>query len=70
MVGAEQAIEIDRTEFELSPVRYLEARHTDRLFMLVWLSGWEREEGFVHAEDRSCDEAGWESPEAERFTSC
>ena len=69
MVGAEQAIEIDRAELELSPIRALETRHPGDLLVLVWLSGREREECVVHAENRSCDEAGWESPEAERFTS-
>ena len=62
MVWAEQAVEIDRPKLELVPVRELESRNPCRFLVLVWLSGWELEEGVVHAENRSCGEVGWESP--------
>ena len=61
MVGAEQAIEIDRPKFELPPVRNLESRNPGRLRVLVWLSGRELEEGVVHEPNRSCDATAWES---------
>jgi hypothetical protein len=61
MVGAEQAIEIDRPKFELTAVRNLESRNPGRLRVLVWLSGRELEEGVVHEPNRSCDATGWES---------
>jgi len=61
MVGAEQALEIDRTKLELSPVRNLESRNPGRLLVLVWLNGRECEEGVVHVLNRSCDEPVWES---------
>jgi len=58
MVGAEQAIEIDRTKLELTPVRKLESRYPCRLLALVWFGGREIEEAVVHAENRSCDATG------------
>ena len=61
MVGAKEAIEIDRPKFELVSVWKLEPRCSCRLLALVWLSGREIEEGVVHAENRSCDAVGWES---------
>jgi hypothetical protein len=39
MVGAEEAIEIDRAKLKLTPVRKLEARNPCRLLALVWLAG-------------------------------
>ena len=61
MVGAEQAVEIDRAKLELAAIRDLESRNPCLLFRLVWLTGWEIEEAVVHAENRSCDANGWES---------
>jgi hypothetical protein len=61
MVGAEQAVQIDRTQFELAAIRDLESRNSARLLALVWLSGRELEEGVVHEPNRSCDATGWES---------
>jgi hypothetical protein len=61
VVGAKEAIEIDRTKLELTPVRKLEPRCSCRLLALVWLNGRKIEEGVVHAENRSCDEPAWES---------
>jgi hypothetical protein len=61
MVGAEQAVEIDRPKLELAAIRDLESRNPWRLLVLVWLSRRELEEGIVHAENRSCDATGWES---------
>ena len=68
MVGAKEAIEIDRAKFELLPVRKLEPRCSCRLLALVWLTGRKIEEGVVHAENCSCDDTGWESL-SRRFTS-
>ena len=44
MVGAKEAIEIDRPKFELVSVWKLEPRCSCRLLALVWLSGREIEE--------------------------
>ncbi len=69
MVGAEQAVEIDRAKLELAAIRDLESRNPCLLFRLVWLTGWEIEEAVVHAENcsRRCERLG--IPSAERFTS-
>ncbi len=69
MVGAKEAIEIDRAKFELAPVRELEPRCPCRLLALVWLNGRKIEEAVVHAENRSCDANRLGIPSAERFTS-
>ena len=63
VVGRQETVEIDRTKLELATVGTLQPGRARSEFRgLRWISGWEREEGVVHAGNRSCDDLCWESP--------
>ena len=54
MVWDNEPVEIDRAQFELSHVGKLKARSPCYLLLqFAWLSGWELEDGVVHALNRS-----------------
>ncbi len=65
VVRRQEAVEVDRAQLDLAPVRALQARPArSQLLGLRWLRRRECEEGVVHAGNRSCDGLSWEIPSA------
>lgn len=62
MVGRQEAVEVDRPQLELGPVRALHPGHAPARLRLGSRLGRREIEELVHTRERSCTGPSWESP--------